>query len=75
MSGTTENRALRLRRFATAVEASKQCYDDDLRVFHAEVEAAFHENRSVRWIAAAIDKSSTQAFRIIHSLTGPRARD
>jgi metal-dependent amidase/aminoacylase/carboxypeptidase family protein len=75
MSGTPENRATRLHRLARAVEASKQCYEDDLRAFHDEAEAAFNENRSVRWIAAAIDKSSTQAFRIIHSLTGPRARD
>lgn len=75
MNGTAENRAERLHRFAARAVRSRQVYEDDLRVFHAEAEAAFGENHSVRWVAAAIDMSVTQTFRIIHALTGPRARD
>lgn len=75
MSGIGENRAQRLHRLCAQWEASKECFEDDARAFHAEIQEARAEDRSYGWIAAAINKSRTQAFRIANKLSGPTARD
>lgn len=75
MEGTAEKTGERLRRLAAAAERSIQAAEDDIRAFHDEVEAAKDAGKSVRWISQACGKSVTQTFRIMHALTGPRAKD